>query len=41
MWNSADLLAHDHTRQLRDNFLDFLKTNYAGTVDLAGPLARR
>jgi DNA-binding GntR family transcriptional regulator len=37
----ADLLAHDHTRQLRDNFLDFLKTNYAGTVDLAGPLARR
>lgn len=33
----ADRLAHDHTRQLRDNFLNFLKTNYAGGIDLAAP----
>ena len=28
----ADQLAHDHTRQLRDNFLDFLRRTYADGV---------
>jgi DNA-binding GntR family transcriptional regulator len=30
----ADHLAHVHTRQLRDNFLDFLRRNYASTIKL-------
>ena len=30
----ADQLAHAHTRQFRDNFLNFLKTNYSSAVEL-------
>jgi DNA-binding GntR family transcriptional regulator len=30
----ADQLAHDHTRQFRDNFLNFLRQNYASGVKL-------
>jgi DNA-binding GntR family transcriptional regulator len=30
----ADQLAHQHTRQLRDNFLDFLRRNYASNIKL-------
>ncbi len=30
----ADHLAHAHTRQFRDNFVDFLKTNYLNKVSL-------
>lgn len=30
----ADQLAHAHTRQFRDNFLNFLKTNYSSAVNL-------
>lgn len=30
----ADALAHAHTRQFRDNFVDFLKTNYLQQVSL-------
>lgn len=30
----ADALAHAHTRQFRDNFLSFMKENYAKTVSL-------
>lgn len=30
----ADRLAHEHSRQFRDNFLDFLRTNYTAAVDL-------
>lgn len=33
----ADALAHAHTRQFRDNFIDFLKRNYLTEVDLATP----
>lgn len=33
----ADRLAHMHTRQFRDNFLDFLRMNYASSVDLGTP----
>lgn len=33
----ADALAHAHTRQFRDNFLDFLKENHAGDVSLDAP----
>jgi DNA-binding GntR family transcriptional regulator len=32
----ADRLAHAHTRQLRDNFLEFLRKNYASSIDLSG-----
>lgn len=30
----ADALAHAHTRQFRDNFIDFMKENYATEIDL-------
>ncbi|MBV5325144.1 MAG: hypothetical protein J0626_07685, partial [Rhodospirillaceae bacterium] len=30
----ADKLAHDHTRQFRDNFIDFMKENYTTDVTL-------
>jgi DNA-binding GntR family transcriptional regulator len=30
----ADALAHAHTRQFRDNFIDFMKQNYATEIDL-------
>jgi hypothetical protein len=30
----ADALAHAHTRQFRERFLDFLRTNYSGGFDL-------
>ncbi len=35
----ADSLAHAHTRQFRDNFLDFLKENHARDVSLDPPFA--
>lgn len=35
----ADVLAHAHTRQFQDNFLDFLKENHARGVSLATPSA--
>lgn len=35
----ADSLAHAHTRQFRDNFLDFLKENHARNVPLEAPSA--
>ena len=31
----ADRLAHGHTRQFRDNFIDFMKENFASEVSLA------
>ncbi len=31
----ADRLAHDHTRQFRDNFIAFMKENYTTDVSLA------
>ncbi len=31
----ADRLAHAHSRQFRDNFLDFLRANYTASIDLA------
>ena len=33
----ADALAHAHTRQFRDNFLSFMKENYANAVTLELP----
>ena len=33
----ADRLAHDHSRQFRDRFLDFLRANYSGEIDLEAP----
>lgn len=30
----ADRLAHDHTRQFRDSFIDFMKKNYATEMSL-------
>ncbi len=30
----ADALAHAHTRQFRDNFVDFMRENYASSIDL-------
>jgi len=30
----ADTLAHDHTRQFRDSFIDFMKKNYATDITL-------
>lgn len=30
----ADRLAHEHSRQFRERFLDFLRANYAGAIDL-------
>lgn len=35
----ADSLAHAHTRQFQDNFLNFLKENHAGGMSLATPSA--
>jgi DNA-binding GntR family transcriptional regulator len=35
----ADSLAHAHTRQFQDNFLDFLKENHARGISLAAPNA--
>jgi DNA-binding GntR family transcriptional regulator len=35
----ADALAHAHTRQFRDNFIDFMKENYAGDIVLGRPRA--
>jgi len=32
----ADALAHAHTRQFRDNFIDFMKENYATDITLGG-----
>lgn len=32
----ADALAHAHTRQFRDNFIDFMKENYATGIALGG-----
>jgi DNA-binding GntR family transcriptional regulator len=32
----ADHLAHVHTRQFRDNFLNYLKVDYSSSVDLSG-----
>ena len=31
----ADRLAHDHSRQFRDRFLDFLRANYTSSIDLS------
>lgn len=33
----ADRLAQVHSRQFRDNFLDFLRMNYTASIDLAVP----
>lgn len=33
----ADALAHAHTRQFRDNFMDFMKENYSRAVSLKPP----
>ena len=33
----ADALAHAHTRQFRDNFLSFMRENYASTITLGLP----
>jgi len=33
----ADSLAHAHTRQFQDSFVDFLKENHAGRMSLATP----
>lgn len=33
----ADRLAHDHTRQFRNNFIDFMKENYATDLSLGQP----
>ena len=35
----ADRLAHDHSRQFRDRFLDFLRANYTSSIDLSAPPA--
>ena len=37
----ADALAHAHTRQFRDNFIQYMKQNYLGDADLVvlGPAA--
>lgn len=32
----ADALAHDHTRQFRDSFIDFLKVNHLGNARMQG-----
>lgn len=33
----ADALAHAHTRQFRDNFIDFMKENYSAAMSLETP----
>lgn len=35
----ADLLAHAHTRQFRDNFIAFMKENYSKGAPLGAPVA--
>lgn len=35
----ADLLAHAHTRQFRDQFIDFLKENHSRSFSLSAPVA--
>ena len=35
----ADRLAHAHTRQFRDSFIDFMKENYATEISLGRPRA--
>jgi DNA-binding GntR family transcriptional regulator len=35
----ADALAHAHTRQFRDSFIDFMKENYASAMSLASAAA--
>jgi len=35
----ADRLAHDHTRQFRNNFIEFMKENYATDLSLGQPRA--
>jgi len=35
----ADQLAHAHTRQFRDNFIDFMRQNYTTQIDLGASLA--
>lgn len=35
----ADALAHAHTRQFRDNFIDFMKENHSRSVPLGAPKA--
>jgi DNA-binding GntR family transcriptional regulator len=37
----ADRLAHDHTRQFRNSFIDFMKENYATDLSLGQPRAAR
>ena len=36
----ADTLAHAHTRQFRDNFIDFMKENHSRAISLRTPVAR-
>jgi DNA-binding GntR family transcriptional regulator len=36
----ADVLAHAHTRQFRDNFLQFMQQTYLHDVPLVAPVAR-
>lgn len=36
----ADALAHAHTRQFRDNFIDFLNENYSRGIDLSAPMRK-
>jgi hypothetical protein len=31
----ADKLAHEHTRQFRDQFIEFMKENYVTNVSLS------
>lgn len=35
----ADALAHAHTRQFRDSFIDFMKQNYATDIVLGSSRA--
>ena len=37
----ADKLAHEHTRQFRDQFLEFMKKNYINKVSLAAAIGSR
>jgi len=37
----ADALAHAHSRQFRDSFIDFMKANYASDIDLGGTRAAK
>jgi DNA-binding GntR family transcriptional regulator len=33
----ADALAHEHTRQFRDHFIEFMTANYVTEVSLSSP----